>query len=328
MTLASTGTGTVTAVPPPAGAHRQPATGGLDLDALRVQPDVPLGDPAGDVRRSAPTPSSATRSSAMPARRERHRELLRLRMFDDVGQQLARRAVQQRLHRRAQPRGPPRRVEIQAKPTSLRCRRCQPAERGGESRLLQHRGMQLGHLRAQLPRGLGERLFHPVERRGVAGIAGVLEIEARGEDVLQRAVVQVLGEGAMFPLGDGHQLPGQARSVASQTGDGRHPRPLDRRTDRPPPRRRPASTSVRSQIDAQGSSFASRVRMASIVNSTTVGTTTPTLTHHRSCVAASTGIRKNPSWRTSAVHDSTADSSAISDRAVRAARSTYSPDHP
>ena len=107
--IASTGTCTVTVVPPAATvrtASRPPAAS--ILTRCESSPMCPSATRPATVPASAPTPSSATRSSAMPSvAGEGHRELLRLRVFDDVREQLARRAVQQRLHRRAQPAGHP-----------------------------------------------------------------------------------------------------------------------------------------------------------------------------------------------------------------------------
>ena len=86
---------------------------------------------------------------------------------------------------------------------------------------------------------------------GSAAVAHVLEVLPGREHVLQRAVVQVLGQpgpGARFGVGE---IAEQARAVAREAGDRRHPRQLhvatarcSRRPARPSPRCATAPTTT------------------------------------------------------------------------------------
>ena len=64
---------------------------------------------------------------------------------------------------------------------------------------------------------------HLVRRRP----AQVLEVEPRRQHVLQRPVVQALGEVPALPLLEVHELVEEARAVLQQPADRRQPRPLD-----------------------------------------------------------------------------------------------------
>jgi hypothetical protein len=89
--------------------------------------------------------------------------------------------------------------------------------------------VQLGDRGPQVPGGLGQRVPDAAERRRVAGLAGLIEVLPGGEHVLQRTVVQVLGESAALPPLDVAQLGQEVRAVLHERADGAHPRPLDPR---------------------------------------------------------------------------------------------------
>ena len=74
----------------------------------------------------------------------------------------------------------------------------------------------------------GEVMVKTVQRIVGISLAQILEIEPRPEDVLQRAVVQVLGQAAPLTLLDAHQLSQQARSVRRELTYRQHAGALDR----------------------------------------------------------------------------------------------------
>ena len=159
-----------------------------------------------------------------------------LSVFDDVAQQLAGGPVEQPVDRRAVVGRPSVQVELGGEPATGGGRRDQVAQRGGQTGALQDRRMQLRHRRSQEPRRLQQCFLQPVEGFGCAGVAGLVEVLAGREHVLQRAVVQLLGERpplAPFQVG---QLGEQIGPGPHQPADRLHPRALDprqRHTRRP-----------------------------------------------------------------------------------------------
>ena len=80
--------------------------------------------------------------------------------------------------------------------------------------------MQLGHGGAQQPGGLGQGVVDAFELGRPIGIAHVVEVLPGGEHVLQRAIVQGLGEIALLALLEGQQFSDQLTAITDQAADG------------------------------------------------------------------------------------------------------------
>ena len=103
------------------------------------------------------------------------------------------------------------------------------AQGARQAGVLEHGRMQLRRGGAQQPRALRERKLQAGERLGVGTLAGVLEVMPRPQQVLQRAVVQTLGEHPALAILGAHQLPDQVGAILEQVTDRQHPRALNPR---------------------------------------------------------------------------------------------------
>ncbi len=164
-----------------------------------------------------------------------------LRVLADVGQQLARRPVQQRLRLRLT-----HILEVGLNGqigAGLELPQ-QFSHRRREAELGQHLRVQLRDGRAQSGRGFLQRRVDHVERGVGIAFARLIEFEPRGQQRLQRAVVQVLGDFAVVPLVGLHCLRDQLTAHLLQRLHPRGPTGEHVSTARSP--RRPARAGSRS----------------------------------------------------------------------------------
>ena len=211
-------------------AERERASRGLDPRPVRRQADVAacgavlgrfLVDPAAVVGNHQAGPSALVR--------EGDRRRGRLGVLDDVAQQLSGRRVQQTVDRGTQFVAPTVELDRNRQPPSGRCRVGEPAQRARQAGVLEHGRVQLGHGGAQQPRALRQCKLQPGERLGVGTLPGVLEVMPRPQQVLQRAVVELLGERPALAILGAHQLPDQIGAIFEQVTDPQHARALDPR---------------------------------------------------------------------------------------------------
>ena len=177
---------------------------------------------------SAPTPSSATTSVAVPSRSASSR-LSRCAAACRTTLASNSRAVLNSSGSTGVRAGPgqPSVSSVSSRPARSAAVRASCATAAASPDCCQDRRMQLGHRRTQQPRGLGQGLVQPVERGRIGEFAGVLQVHPRRQDVLQRAVMQVLGQGAALGFGDRHQFGEQLGAVGDQPLDRQQPGPLD-----------------------------------------------------------------------------------------------------
>ena len=111
------------------------------------------------------------------------------------------------------------------KSTTFARRANKVAKRGEKSRLIEHRRVELSHHGSEHMRRLAQRVVDPVERRGVGCAPRLVEVLACRQDVLERTVMQVLGERPAFSVLDRRQLGDQLVAVHHETPDREHARP-------------------------------------------------------------------------------------------------------
>ena len=175
---------------------------------------------AGSAPRSKPLPSSRTASSTDPLRSNKlDRHVARLRMHRRVREQLACGAEEQHLLRVPPGIGE---VEPDAERPAPRRTLAGSPQRGFEARLLEHVRMELEHRLPQLGDrrldgrvGSGERLVR-LER---PSLGHLLEVVASREQVLDRLVVEPLGERAALTLAGAQRLGDQPAPPLGELGD-------------------------------------------------------------------------------------------------------------
>ena len=94
------------------------------------------------------------------------------------------------------------------------------AQRGVEAGLLQHVRMEVEDGLAELPHGLGQRRVRPGERGVGQHLARLLQVVARGEQVLDGVVVQRLGQRAALALLRLERVREQGGALLGQPLDG------------------------------------------------------------------------------------------------------------
>ena len=231
-------------------------------------------------------------------------------VLDDVGQQLAGGAEQE-------PVEPESALGlVQPSMTSCTSSRPRPAEvlgqvpqRRQQAGLLQDDRVQLREGRPQHPDGLAQRMVDPFGRDLVG--RDVLEVLARGEDVLECTVVEVLGEGLALPLLDVDQLLHQPRAVGRQGADREDPVALERRDQDAPEPENGQQAGAQHERRPRLGGVVVRRRAGRQVGDDGQRETTPH-TSGLSWAAAMTGRRKNPLTTTYAVQVCSAEVSATS----------------
>ena len=173
----------------------QASSGALDPLALGLQADVSLGNA---LREQARVEAAAVvahgqldRAVALP---ELDRDVRRRRVQCGVREQLARGAEEQDLLSMPLRMGE---VEVDAEAAAAGRPLPRGAQRGLESGLLENVGVQLEYGLAELGDRRLDRGVRTAERLGrVASVRGLLEIVPRREQVLDRMVVEPLGQDA------------------------------------------------------------------------------------------------------------------------------------
>jgi hypothetical protein len=164
--------------------------------------------------------------SLIAGERERDPDVTCAGVLDDVAQQLSRCVEQESVERRPEPFGPVVEVDVDDEAGS----------RGGvgevpqgarQTAVAEHRGVELGDGRAQHPRRFAEGVIDAIHRLGGVSSGHVLEVESRRQHVLQRPVVQALGEAATLTLFQVHEPVEQVGAVLEQPSDRGQPGPLD-----------------------------------------------------------------------------------------------------
>ena len=145
-------------------------------------------------------------------------QLGRLRVPSDVRQQLARRREDQLLLRMA---GRVCRIEPQLQVRATCCLSADRAQRRLEPALLEHVRVQVEDRLAQLSNGLGERVVGAVQSGVRERLARLLEFVARRQQVLDRVIVQRLGERLALALLGRERVREQARPLLGEPGNER-----------------------------------------------------------------------------------------------------------
>ena len=110
-------------------------------------------------------------------------------------------------------------VEVERDPRARRGLLRERADRDGKPGLLEHVRVELDHGVSQLPDRLHERRVGAIQRRMRCRLAGLLQLVARRQEVLERVVVQGLGEHAALPLLRVQRVREQPRALRGQLLD-------------------------------------------------------------------------------------------------------------
>src|SRR5919198_3217881 len=149
--------------------------------------------------------------------REPERDLARVRVLRGVHQELARDGDEQVLVR---VRASIAEVAVEPKASAA----CRPPpdrrKRGPQSGLLEHVGMELEHGLAEFVHRLRERSLSTEERRVVVALAHLLELVPDRQEILDRVVVELLGEQLALALLGAERIREQALPHGRQL---RHP---------------------------------------------------------------------------------------------------------
>ena len=171
----------------------------LDADALGREPDVSVGEPLGrELGREAAPVVLDHEPELVAVLDEPHADPARPRVLGDVAEQLARGREDEHLDARVAVLVA--KVELEREAGARRRLLRDGAERRLHARLLEHVRVQLGDRVPQLPHGVHESPVGSLERGMRRRLGDLLELMARREEILERVVVERLGEDPALPL--------------------------------------------------------------------------------------------------------------------------------